>query len=47
MFLGHFAFEKNIPTVLKHPGTPFVIAWAVIRSLGSGLLRLATPSRGR
>jgi hypothetical protein len=47
MFLGHFAFEKNVPTVLKHPSTPFVIAWAVIRGLGQGLLRLATPGRGR
>lgn len=47
MFLGHFAFEKNTPTVLKHPTTPFVIAWAVIRGLGTGLLRLAIPSRGR
>jgi hypothetical protein len=47
MFLGHFAFEKNTPTILKHPTTPFVIAWAVIRGLGTGLLRLATPSRGR
>ena len=47
MFFGHFAFEKNIPTVLKHPETPFVIAWAVIRGMGAGLLRLATPNRGR
>jgi len=47
MFFGHFAFERNVPTVLKHPTTPFVIAWAVIRGLGHGLLRLATPGRGR
>ena len=47
MFFGHFAFEKNTPTVLKHPSTPFVIAWAVIRGLCGGLLRLATPNRGR
>ena len=47
MFLGHFAFEKNTPTVLKHPSTPFVIAWAVIRGLCGGVLRLATPRRGR
>jgi hypothetical protein len=33
MFFGHFAFEKNTPTILKHPSTPFVIAWAVIRGL--------------
>ncbi len=47
MFLGHFVFEKNVPTVLKHPATPFVIAWAVIRGLGTGLLRVASPGRGR
>ena len=42
MFAGHFLFEGNQPTVLKHPTTPFVIAWAVIRGLGDGLARLAT-----
>ena len=47
MFFGHFVFEKNVPTVLKHPETPFVIAWAVIRGMGASLLRLATPNRGR
>jgi hypothetical protein len=40
MFFGHFAFEKNTPTILKHPTTPFVIAWAVIRGLGQGAARL-------
>lgn len=47
MFLGHFAFEKNTPTILKHPSTPFVIAWSVIRGLFGGLARLATPGRIR
>jgi hypothetical protein len=47
MFAGHFLFERNIPTVLKHPSTPFVIAWAVIRGMAGGLARLATPSRSR
>jgi hypothetical protein len=47
MFTGHFVFERNTPTILKHPSTPFVIAWAVIRGLGEGLARLASPSRGR
>jgi hypothetical protein len=47
MFFGHFAFEKNTPTILKHPTTPFVIAWAVIRSLFGGLVRLTTPGRAR
>ena len=47
MFFGHFAFEKNTPTILKHPSTPFVIAWSVIRGLFGGLARLATPGRAR
>jgi hypothetical protein len=47
MFLGHFAFERNIPTVFKQPSTPFVIAWSVIRGLWSNLLRLAAPARVR
>jgi hypothetical protein len=47
MFFGHFAFEKNTPTILKHPSTPFVIAWSVIRGLCGGLVRLATPGRAR
>jgi hypothetical protein len=47
MFSGHFLFERNVPTVLKHPSTPFVVAWAVIRGLCGGLVRLATPQRGR
>jgi hypothetical protein len=47
MFAGHFLFEGNRPTILKHPTTPFVIAWAVIRGLAGGLIRLATGSRPR
>src|SRR5437879_377107 len=47
MFAGHFLFERNQPTILKHPSTPFVIAWAVIRGLCGGLLRVATSTRGR
>ena len=47
MFLGHFVFERNIPTILKKPSTPFVIAYSVIRGLLGGLARLATPSRIR
>jgi hypothetical protein len=47
MFAGHFLFERNIPTILKHPTTPFLIAWAVIRGLFGGLARLASPIRGR
>jgi hypothetical protein len=47
MFFGHFVFERNTPTILKHPSTPFVIAWSVIRGLLGGLARLATPGRAR
>ena len=47
MFAGHFLFEGNTPTILKHPTTPFVIAWAVIKGLGTNLARLATGSKGR
>ncbi len=47
MFAGHFLFEGNKPTILKHPSTPFVIAWAVIRGLAAGLVRLATGRVGR
>ena len=47
MWFGHFAFERNMPTIFKHPTTPFVIAWAVIRGLTGALVRLATPSRGK
>lgn len=42
MFAGHFLFEGNRPTILKHPSTPFVIAWAVVRGLGLGAARLVT-----
>jgi hypothetical protein len=47
MFLGHFVFERNIPTIFKHPSTPFVVAWSVIRGLYGGLLRLVTPRPAR
>jgi hypothetical protein len=47
MFIGHFVFERNVPTVFKQPGTPFVIAGSVIRGLWKSLVRLATPHRVR
>ncbi len=47
MFTGHFVFERNIPTILKHPSTPFVIAWSVIRTLTGGLARLVGLDRAR
>ena len=47
MWAGHFVFERNLPTIFKHPTTPFVIAWAVIRQIGSRTLRLFSPRRVR
>ena len=47
MWFGHFVFEGNLPTVFRHPTTPFVMAWAVVRGLVEGLARLVWPSRGR
>ena len=43
MFFGHFAFEGNTPTILKHPSTPFVIAWAVIKGMAEAVLRFFVP----
>ena len=45
MFAGHFLFEGNRPTILKHPSTPFVIAWAVVRGLALGAVGLVTGRR--
>ena len=45
MFCGHFVFERNIPTILRQPSTPFVIALDVIRNLSSALVRLAKTGR--
>jgi hypothetical protein len=45
MFFGHFVFERNIPTILKQPSTPFVIAFEVTRNLWSALVRLAKIQR--
>jgi hypothetical protein len=47
MFSGHFLFERNVPTVFKHPTTPLVVAGSVIRVLWGGFARLATPYRAR
>lgn len=33
MFMGHFVFERNLPTILRHPSTPFVMTVAVVRDL--------------
>jgi hypothetical protein len=45
MFAGHFLFERNLPTIFKHPTTPFVIAWAVIRGMATSVVILARPAR--
>lgn len=47
MWIGHLIFERNLPTVFRHPTTPFVIAWAVIRDLAHGAFALVSrgPSR--
>jgi hypothetical protein len=47
MWAGHFLFERNLPTIFKHPTTPFVIAWAVIREISGRAARLVFPGRGR
>jgi len=47
MWFGHFAFEKNLPTIFTQPATPFIVAWAVIRGMASGVLRLVSPSKAR
>ena len=47
MFFGHFVFERNVPTILKHPSTPFIVAWSVIRRICGGLLRLVSPRPAR
>ena len=44
MFTGHFLFEKNTPTILKNPSTPFVIAWAVIKGIFSGSIKQVVGS---
>jgi hypothetical protein len=41
MWIGHFVFERNLPTIFRHPTTPFVIAWAVILRLAERSTHLA------
>lgn len=40
MWTGHFVFERNLPTVFKHPTTPFVMAWDVITQIVRGTGRV-------
>jgi len=47
MWMGHFVFERNLPTIFRNPSTPFIMAWTVIGQIFSGLGRLVSgkPSR--
>lgn len=45
MWTGHFVFERNLPTIFRHPTTPFVMAWSVTGQILSGLGRLATGKK--
>ncbi len=45
MWTGHFVFERNTPTIFKHPTTPFVMAWAVSRGLVLALREAIAPSK--
>ena len=45
MFLGHFVFERNIPTIFKEPTTPFVVAFSVMRRLLSGAWLFPSSAR--
>jgi len=45
MWTGHFVFERNLPTIFRNPSTPFIMAWAVIGQIASGLGRLVTGRR--
>ena len=39
MFSGHFLFERNLPTILKNPATPFLMAYSVTKSIVSEIGR--------
>ncbi len=47
MFAGHFIFEKNTPTILKHPSTPFVMAWSVICGICGAAAKMVTGRSSR
>ncbi|MCL6430785.1 MAG: DUF962 domain-containing protein, partial [Anaerolineae bacterium] len=47
MWMGHFVFERNLPTIWKYPATPLVMAVAVVKSMGAGLGRLLGGRQGR
>lgn len=43
MWTGHFVFERNLPTVFRHPSTPFVMAWQVMKSLAGSVWKVVAP----
>jgi hypothetical protein len=45
MWMGHLVFERNVPTIWKHPATPFVMARAVTTQLWRRLKGVASGSR--
>ncbi len=47
MWFGHFVFERNLPTIFRHPSTPFRMAWVVSRDLCGRVVRLVRPARAR
>jgi hypothetical protein len=47
MWSGHLLFERNLPTIFKHPATPFVMAGAVVAGLARGAWRLVGAGRAR
>ncbi|WP_165227251.1 DUF962 domain-containing protein [Aquisphaera insulae] len=47
MWTGHFVFERNLPTVFRHPSTPFVMAWVVIRQMARGARNILTGNPTR
>lgn len=42
MWTGHLVFEKNTPTIWKHPSTPFVMARSVTTNLWRKLVAAIT-----
>ncbi len=45
MWSGHFIFERNLPTILKHPATPFIMARAVVGQLWNGATKIVRGGR--
>lgn len=45
MWAGHLVFEKNLPTIWKHPTTPFVMARAVVTQILGGITKFLSRAR--